>query len=337
MPLQFPGDKRFAFTVFDDTDVATLDSIRPVYELLFELGLMTTKTVWPLDYTGPSSYAGSATLQDPQYCEYLRLLQSRGFEIAFHGSTMETAARSETERALQIFRREFGKGPSSYAAHAQNRDNPYWGRDRFQFGVFRLAYQLWKGRHEPRYEGHVPGSDVYWLDLAPELRYVRSLTYAGVDLNRVTSRVPYRSKRTPGVKAWFPSCDADNVEEFVALLSAVNQDALERNRGVCILSTHFGKGFIRDGRVRPDVARALESLSRRRGWFVPVTPLLDHLAQQRGIAELSGPRLFWLEALWFAHSLLRKLKERPYEPTEVPFLEAGQRAQAERQAQRSAP
>jgi hypothetical protein len=208
--------------------------------------------------------------------------------------------------------------------------------DRIDDHMSNRWQRWWKGRREPRYDGHVPGSDVYWLDLAPELRYVRSLTYAGVDLNRVTLRVPYRLRATPGIKAWFPSCDADNVEEFVALLSSENQDALERNGGVCILSTHFGKGFIRDGRVRPDVARALESLSKRPGWFVPVTPLLDHLAQQRGIAELSGAKLFRLEGLWFVHSLLRKFKERPYESTEVPFLEAGQRVQAERKAQRPA-
>ena len=334
MPLMFPEGRRFAFTVFDDTDVGTLDSIRPVYELLYELGLRTTKTVWPLDYDGDSSYAGSATMQDPEYCSYLRLLQSRGFEIAFHGATMETASRSETERALQIFRVELGRGPTSYAAHAQNRDNLYWGRERFQFGLFRFAYDLMGGRGEPRYAGHLPGSDVYWLDLASELRYVRSLTYDGIDLNRVTSRVPYRMAATPGINAWFPSCDADNVEEFVALLSPDNQAVLESHGGVCILSTHFGKGFIRDGRVRPDVARALESLSRRPGWFVPVTPLLDHLARQRGIAELSGLRLFRMELLWFVHSLLRKLRKRPYESTEVPFLLAGQRAHAERKARR---
>jgi hypothetical protein len=328
----FPGGKRFAFTVFDDTDVATLDSIRPVYELLFELGLLTTKTVWPLSYDGPSAYAGSSSLEDADYRTYMSLLQSRGFEIAFHGATMETSLRADTERALQLFRDTFGHGPTSYAAHSRNRDNLYWGRHRFQFALWRTVYQWLVGRREPEYSGHRAGSDVYWLDLAPELRYVRNLTFDGLDLDRVTAHVPYSLPTRPAVKGWFPSCDADNVEEFLALLNENNQENLERRGGVCILSTHFGKGFIHNGRVRDDVARALESLSRRPGWFVPVTPLLDHLAQVRGVRALHGLSLFRLESLWFLHMLLRRRRRRSYEATETPFLIAAQEAAARKKA-----
>lgn len=333
MPLTFPDGKRFAFTVFDDTDVGTLDYLRPIYDLLHDLGLKTTKTVWPLDYAGKSSYAGSSCMDDPDYCEYLRLLQTRGFEIAFHGATMETSLRADTARALERFRAVLGVAPTSYAAHAQNRDNLYWGRERFHFRLWRAAYQFVAGRGDPVYAGHVPGSDVYWADLAPELRYVRSFTYSGIDLNRITRDVPYRTADTPHVRAWFPSCDADNVQEFVELLSPENQARLESAGGLCILSTHFGKGFVREGRVRPDVARALEALSKRPGWFVPVTPMLDHLAAQRAIPVLGSWRLFRLEALWFLHTLLRRRVQRDYEATEVPFLLAAQRAKAARSGQ----
>jgi hypothetical protein len=326
----YPGGKRFAFTVFDDTDVATVDSIRPVYELLYELGFLTTKTVWPLGYDGPSAYAGSSSLEDEDYREYLQLLQSRGFEIAFHGATMETSLRSDTDRALQLFRGTFGRGPSSYAAHSRNRDNLYWGRHRFHFALWRGLYQLLAGRRDPEYAGHVAGSDVYWLDLAPELRYVRNFTYDGIDLNRITPHVPYKTAATAAVQGWFPSCDADNVEEFLDLLSPRNQDRLEQAGGLCILSTHFGKGFTRHGRVRDDVARTLESLSKRPGWFVPLTTLLDHLVAVRGMPCLTGPQLFRLEALWFAHMLLRRRRHRSYEATETPFLIAAQEARAAR-------
>jgi hypothetical protein len=328
--MPYPGGKRFAFTVFDDTDVATLDTIRPVYELLYELGFLTTKTCWPLGYDGPSSYAGSSSLEDDTYRDYLVLLQSRGFEIAFHGATMETALRADTERALQLFRSVFGRGPASYAAHSRNRDNLYWGRHRFHFALWRKLYELLAGRRDPEYAGHVPGSDVYWLDLAPELRYVRNFTFDGIDLDRVTPYAPYRLASTPQVHAWFPSCDADNVEEFLALLSPDNQEALEKSGGLCIVSTHFGKGFIRNGRVRDDVARALESLSKRSGWFVPLTPLLDHLVERRGMQTLTGQQLFRLEALWFVHMLLRRRRQRGYEATETPFLIAAQEARAAR-------
>jgi hypothetical protein len=330
MAVTFPGGKRFAFTIFDDTDVGTLDSIRPIYELLRHLGFRTTKTVWPLDYAGDSAFAGSATLEDSRYCDYLRTLQSQGFEMAFHGATMETALRNDTARALERFRNIFGHAPTSYAAHSYNRDNLYWGRHRFQSRLWRALYSATAGRGEPDYAGHVPGSDVYWLDLAPELRYVRSFTFAGIDLNRVTQRFPYSTAGAPRIKGWFPSCDADNVQEFVELLDERHQDALESDNGICILSTHLGKGFVRDGQVREDVVRALESLSRRPGWFVPLTTLLDYVASQRKIGQLSRWQLFGLEGLWFLHTLRRRRTRRDYDRSEVPYLIAAQKARLSR-------
>ena len=46
--FEFPQGKRFAFTIVDDTDVATVANVKPLYDLLHELGFRTTKTVWPL-------------------------------------------------------------------------------------------------------------------------------------------------------------------------------------------------------------------------------------------------------------------------------------------------
>ena len=52
-PIAWPDDRRFAFTIFDDTDNATLANIVPVYDLLAELGFRTTKSVWLLDGAEP--------------------------------------------------------------------------------------------------------------------------------------------------------------------------------------------------------------------------------------------------------------------------------------------
>ena len=43
--IPWPHGKRFAFTVFDDTDSATLENVSPVYALLRDLGFRTTKSV----------------------------------------------------------------------------------------------------------------------------------------------------------------------------------------------------------------------------------------------------------------------------------------------------
>ncbi|HUJ52623.1 MAG TPA: hypothetical protein VLX08_03645 [Steroidobacteraceae bacterium] len=327
--VSFPGGRQFAFTIFDDTDIATLEYIRPIYELLDRLGFRTTKTVWPLPYHGPSDYQGSDSLEDRAYASYMRELQARGFEIAFHGARMESSTRAQIEAAFEVYEQALGNHPTAYAAHGHNRDNLYWGVDRFRFRLWRWLYGALAGRHEGPAEGHRTNSPYYWADLAERhLRYVRSFTYDELNLWNITSAVPYRTAGTPGVAAFFPSSFADNVQEFIELLSPTRQAQLERERGLCIVSTHFGKGFVRDGRVHPAVTELLTQLSQRPGWFQPVSTLLDHLAgAQGGPVMLEGYALFRLEALWFWHSLRSRGRQRPYDKTELPYL---QRAAARR-------
>src|SRR5262249_50178348 len=140
----FPGGKRFAFSVFDDTDVATLDSIKPVYDYLDELGIHTTKSVWAKNFSGESDYQGSHTLENTAFADYTRELLKRGFEIGFHGATMESARREDIEQSLARFESVVGAQPSIYAAHGMNRDNLYWGVDRLAFKVTQWFYKLLK-------------------------------------------------------------------------------------------------------------------------------------------------------------------------------------------------
>ena len=321
-PIAFPDGKQFAFTIFDDTDVSTLEYIRPIYDLLEQLGFRTTKSVWPLPYHGHSDYEGSDTLADPEYASYVRHLQDLGFEIAFHGARMESSERAEIIAAFEMYRRHLGQYPTAYAAHGYNCDNLYWGADRFRFGLWRWLYgAVLGGRRERPAEGHRAGSPYYWADLAERhLRYVRSFTYNDLNLWNILPTVPYRTDGTPGVHAFFPSAFADNVEEFIELLSPVRQEQLEDERGLAIVGTHFGKGFLRDGHVHPRVAEVLTRLSRRSGWFRPVSTLLDYLTAARGETPLlEGYPLFRLEALWFWHSIRRR-RQRTYQKTQSPYL-----------------
>ena len=45
---RWPEDKGFAFTIFDDTDYQTAENTREVYSFLADLGLKTTKSIWPI-------------------------------------------------------------------------------------------------------------------------------------------------------------------------------------------------------------------------------------------------------------------------------------------------
>src|SRR5260370_20163629 len=96
-PQGFPGGKRFAFTVIDDTDVATLDNVRPVYRLLESLGMRPTKTVWPVACPeGSKNFSSSETLEDPDYRDFVVDLHRRGLEITWHCATMVTSTRERT-------------------------------------------------------------------------------------------------------------------------------------------------------------------------------------------------------------------------------------------------
>jgi hypothetical protein len=44
--MNWPNNKDFAFTIIDDTDNSTVSNVKPIYNLLADLGLKTTKTVW---------------------------------------------------------------------------------------------------------------------------------------------------------------------------------------------------------------------------------------------------------------------------------------------------
>ena len=298
MGLTFPGGRRFAFTIMDDTDVATLANVRPVYELLRELGFRTTKTVWPVGCPeGSPNFHESDTLEDPDYLRFVLDLQAQGFEIAYHGATMESSRRARTESAFARFCELFGGPPRVYANHAYNKENLYWGVERLDDPILRALYRRFDGRPQDFYQGHVRESPWWWGDLAGRMSYARNLTFADINLLRSNPSMPYHDPRRPIVPWWFSAADAEDVEAFNRLISPEAQDCLEREGGVCIVATHLGKGFTDAGVVDPDTARLLRRLSAMAGWFVPVGELLDWLRLQReGRSDL--PASEWRRMQW---------------------------------------
>jgi hypothetical protein len=321
MSLVYPGGKRFAFSVFDDTDVATLESIRPLYDYLHELGIITTKSVWGIDHDGKSDYEGSDTLDNLPYAQYVKLLRDRGFEIGYHGATMQGATRTCIERSLANYVQLLGRYPRICSAHSLNQDNLYWGVDRFSLAATRSLYLLLGGEGGGYYQGHVPESQYFWGDLARQhLEYVRSFTFRRANLLKLNTPVVYRREDTPWVKNWFITSDAENVEEFNSLIDSPRQNDLEEQGGMCIISTHFGKGFVDNDRINANTMRLLEELSNRDCWFAPVSELLDFYVGEFGCAEMSTTRLLSLELRWFLDSLDRRLRRKRYKPTEITYL-----------------
>jgi len=317
----YPGEKEFIFSIFDDTDVATLENIRPIYEYLTELGILTTKSVWPLKWDGEySDCKGSHTLKDKAYADYVKELANRGFEIAFHGASMESSERERTRESLELFKETVGYYPKTYACHANNLDNLYWGANRFTFPLFRKIYAIFERKHL-RSQGEKETSPYFWGDLcAKYIRFVRSFTFPVINLARVGATLPYRVRQFKYCRYFFFTCEANNVEEFNALLSPRKQGALERERGISIITTHFGKGFVKQGKLHPKTKKLLKHLSSKNGWFVPVNVLLEYLLTQNSRFTMRPLELFTLESKWLAYTIKRKIMSKSYEKTELLYL-----------------
>lgn len=275
--LEWPDGRTFAFSIIDDTDHATVERVKPIYDLLASLNMRTTKTVWVFPTDGEAHYAGAQTLADEPYRAFVLELQARGFEIALHGVRGESSTREVIERGLDNFREVLGHDPSIHVNHAFNRDNLYWGVSGLN-GV-RRALRLYRGNPGDG-EGAKPLSGYFWGDLARQrIRYVRGDVFDDINTLKADPRMPYHDPARPCVRSWFSASNGGRIASFKSLLSRQNQDRLAHERGLCVAYTHFGTpGFInRQGELDEEVRQLLTMLSKRNGWFAPVSEILDFL------------------------------------------------------------
>jgi len=303
-----PAGKRFAFSVLDDTDDSTLENVEPVYAMLREYGLRTTKTVWPLDCPeGSRNFFAAETLQDKAYLRFAHELAEVGFEIASHGATMESSPRERTLEGLEFFRGEFGSYPRLFCNHGQNRENLYWGPKRFHTAALRVLSRALLGEHGDAHEGEREGSRFFWGDVCRDvIQYVRNFTFDHLNLLEVDPGMPYHVASAPYVRYWFSTADAHNVEAFNRALSRRRIDQLEADGGVCIVSTHFGKGFARDGRVNPVTESLIKHLAGKAGWFVPVSEVLDRLLAAGRGRTLTRGEILRLELRFLLERIRRR-------------------------------
>jgi len=303
---RFPDNRAFAFSIFDDTDEATEANVGPVYRLLAGVGILATKSVWPLA-NAPGAASGGATLQDRGYLAFVRSLQADGFEIGFHNARNDSSPREITQQGLEEFAALMGAYPQTHCNHHDNRENLYWGDRRLNSALLRAGYNLATlGRRRGWFQGHIEDSPWFWGDLCRErLRYVRNFVFEQINLDLINPTLPYHDPAKPYVKAWFSSSDGGTVERFCRLLREENQDRLEAQGGVCIVYTHFARGFCENGRVHPQFERLIRRLARKRGWFVPVATLLDHLRGGAAARPIPPPELRRMESRWLCRRLRR--------------------------------
>jgi hypothetical protein len=302
-PVRWPENKSFAFTVFDDTDSTTLENGPPVYSFLADCGFRTTKSVWPTRGSGVPSDNGG-TCHEPGYLAWVKSLQSRGFEIGYHMATSHTSTREETIAALEYFKQCFGHYPVSMANHNHSSEDIYFGDARLS-GANRLLYNLLtRFQNHNRFRGHVPGDPLFWGDHCKQkIQYVRNFVFADINTLKVCPEMPYHDPARPYVNYWYASSEGANARSFIARLDERNQDRLEAEGGACIMYTHFGLGFYENKTLNPQFKRLMERLSKRNGWFVPVSTLLDYLISTRGSTTLNAGQTKQLERKWLSHKI----------------------------------
>ncbi len=296
--IVWPGGARFALSIIDDTDSATVATVRPIYDLLTDLGFRTTKTVWPLASAAGTPLAGD-TLEDNEHRAWILELQRRGFEIAYHGASAAPSERPRSELALRRFREVLGHDVGVYASHAGQREAMYWGASRLSglpARAFAAVNRLLD--RDIRFYGEDDGSPYFWGDLCrAHVTYTRNFTFNDIDTLACDRRMPYHDPAKPYVRYWFSASNAPQGDAFCHLLGDANQDRLLASGGACLAYTHFAYGFVVDGRVRGDLVRSLERLRGLPGWFATTSEILDHLRTVPGrggeISKSDAARMQW--------------------------------------------
>lgn len=304
----WPGDKAFAFTIIDDTDHGTTENLAPVYDLLEQCGIHSTKTVWPFP---PRDTFTGGSLSDGAYRDFLKDLQEKGFEMALHNVGSGAFTREEIEAGLEHFRTTFNGYPRIHVNHANNPDNLYWGYKRF-VPPLRWIFRAFPGRR--RSKGDVEDSPHFWGDLhKAHITYTRNHVFNGIDTLSYDPGMPYRDPwKARWSNFWFSSSDAHTVEEFTDLLAPSRVRALEKRGGLCIAYTHFASGFLDgEGRVDRRFAERLRALSERNAWFAPAGEILDHLRAFNGDGGYASySYLLGLDMKWAGDRLIKYLKRR---------------------------
>ena len=103
--LKLPNNKKFIFTIIDDTDDAFSPNIDKVYDVLIDNGLKTTKTVWVFPVRDNERSKGDC-LQNDNFKKFILKIKAKGFEIGLHNvGSGDLYKREEIIKGLTAIRR----------------------------------------------------------------------------------------------------------------------------------------------------------------------------------------------------------------------------------------
>lgn len=301
--IKWPNGCDFAFTIVDDTDGATIENVKPVYDYLYQKGILTTKTCWA--YPSKDTVFTGQCLQDEDYRAFLQELQEKGFELGFHNAASGGCLRQETLSAFEDFRSAFGEYPNLHINHSNNIENIYWGVYRFS-GIVRKLYGCLQKK--VRSLGHQKDSEYFWGDICKNrIKYIRNRIFNGINTLKEDQRLVYREcGKEDYSNYWFSSSDGMRLKPFLNILSKKNVDKLVRQKGCCILYTHFAYEFVDEqGNLNEEFKAAIDYLSAKNGWFVPASTLLDYVLADKEYKPSKAYEL-WMDIKWLIERVIKK-------------------------------
>ena len=301
--ISWPNNKQFAFTIFDDTDRANLKDSQLIYKYLDELNFKTTKSIWITEGNQPHKDKG-ITCDNEIYLNWLLKLKNKGFEIGYHNTTYHSSYRQDIQKGLNKFVKIFNQNPIVMANHSDNQENIYWGSHRLSESRRVIYNILTRYKKNKFYMGHDELSPYFWGDLCKEyIAYVRNFVFSDINTLKCCPYMPYQDPTKPYVDYWFASSEGNNVKMFNKCISNDNQDRLEEEGGACIMYTHFADGFCQNGKISEKFKEQMERLSKKNGWFVPASTLLDFLKKENKTKIINSRQRRTLEWKWLFDKL----------------------------------
>ena len=280
MELKLPNNKKFIFTIIDDTDDAFCEQIKPVYDIIYENGLKTTKTVWVYPVRDHNLSKGHC-LQDINYRDFIIDIKNKGFEIALHNVGSGIYFRNEILEGLDYFKEIIGHYPKIHVNRSYNPDNIYCGEKRFSFPfnyLLRIIYSSYSD-----FSGEIPESKHFWGDVHKRIiKYSRNYEIDSINTLKYNPYMPYKDdKYEKFSNEWFSSSFAPNQWIFNKMVTKESVDKLEEEGGVCILYTHLGY-YNKHGKVDQGFKEMVSYIGKKNnGLFIPVSEVLEILNKNK--------------------------------------------------------
>jgi len=307
--IRFPEGKKFIFTIVDDTDDAFFETIKPVYDVLFQNGLRTTKTVWVKPVRDHKISKGDC-LERTEYRDFILDLKHKGFEIALHNVGSGDYKRQEIIDGIDKYKNIIGQYPELHINHSYNPDNIYCGSKRFSFPLDLLVKKMYSQYNS--FYGEIKDSKYFWGDLHKKIiKYSRNYEIDDINTLKKNPFMPYKDKQYEEFcNYWYSSTFASNQWMFNKMVNKESIDRLEKEGGVCILYTHLGY-YYKKGKVDEGFKKAIEYLgAKKTGYFMPVGEVMDFLLKNKIENNIPEYIPFWFKKRIELHSLLTRIKYR---------------------------